>query len=346
MKRFDSDKALKKLDRKRNTSAYIKYSVFVVSILMFVVGVIYFTKAVFTSNEEFTIIDAKVGEFSSGDITIAYNVEGVNKKTITDRTDLYYLSNTCTNDVTLEVTNGDWQNATYRNLGYDGTKCTLYFAKPTIKYYLDDVEVDKETALSYYYDMESFPLCNKGASIIYNENDNTYTTSDVTETDTTCNVYFTTNEIYSVEISTVNFTSSQTQLNINYGGSNTLVITPYEGYYLSSASCSNGYSIDAITGENTTGEQVITITNNGYAGVGTCTITGASPYKYWTAGYNRYEYSSSRVPDTVYSDYRSLITSGKTQAFARTTYSNGNPSMHGSCLYYGTNDKMFCLDRK
>ena len=74
MIKIDNDKDLRKLNRKRNTSTYIKYSVFVVSILMFVAGVIYFTKAIFTSNEEFTVLDAKVGEFQSGDLIFAFNV--------------------------------------------------------------------------------------------------------------------------------------------------------------------------------------------------------------------------------------------------------------------------------
>ena len=196
MKQFNADKELKKLNRKKNVTTYIKYATFTLSILAFVASVIYLTKADFTSNHEFTIIDAKVGEFSSGDITIAYNVEGISKKNLDDDLSHYhYLSNSCTNDVTLTVNDGNWQNASYSGLGANGTKCTLYFAKPTIHYYLDNVEVENTPDNSKYFDVTANNSCDKGASILFDKTNWTYSTSNVNETGTICNLYFSTTEV-------------------------------------------------------------------------------------------------------------------------------------------------------
>ena len=343
MKTFDSEKALRKLNRKRNTSTYIKYSVFIVSILMFVAGVIFLTRAVFTSSEEFTVIDAKVGEFSTGDLIFAYNVEGTNQKTLPeDMSNYFYLSNSCTNGTTFTVTGTDWQNGTINNISKNGTKCTMYFAKPTIRYYLDGVEVSKETAISNHFDISTAPTCDKGATITYDESTNENTTNNVTEIGTICNIYFKANPSYSVTISVTNGTTSENTIYVGYGGNGTVTITPTTSdYYLASASCTNGYTTSAVTGEDSTSPQTITIFNENNNNNSECTFVEAplvnqDGYNYWRSTTH---YSSKSAPSTVYANYARV----GSKSLVRTSYSNGSPTGHSACIN-PSGTLLFCIN--
>lgn len=66
-----------------------------------------------------------------------------------------------------------------------------------------------------------------------------------------------------------------------------------------------------------------------------------SGYQYWKSSST---YSSTNAPATVYPNYASVVTANTTSTLIRTIYSNGNPTKHGVCLYYGYNNKIFCLD--
>ena len=79
---------------------------------------------------------------------------------------------------------------------------------------------------------------------------------------------------YGVTINTSNANKSTGSLNINYGGNGTVTITPTSGYYLSGASCTNGYTTNATTGTSKTGAQTVTIYNNSKTTGSTCTFTG------------------------------------------------------------------------
>ncbi len=79
---------------------------------------------------------------------------------------------------------------------------------------------------------------------------------------------------YGVTINTSNANKSTGSLNINYGGNGTVTITPTSGYYLSGASCTNGYTTNAQTGTSKTGAQIVTIYNNSKTTGSTCTFTG------------------------------------------------------------------------
>ena len=65
-------------------------------------------------------------------------------------------------------------------------------------------------------------------------------------------------------------------------------------------------------------------------------------YQYWR---DTAQYTSTSTPSTVYPSYTSVATSGTTSTLVRTLYSNGSPTIHGACLYYGTTNKIFCLDQ-
>ena len=50
---------------------------------------------------------------------------------------------------------------------------------------------------------------------------------------------------------------------VGYNASRAIKVTPSRGYYLKSVTCNNGYTTNAVVGEEATGEQTILITNNG-----------------------------------------------------------------------------------
>ena len=65
-------------------------------------------------------------------------------------------------------------------------------------------------------------------------------------------------------------------------------------------------------------------------------------YKYWNDDFRSTNYTPTSVPTTVYDDYSNLISGSGPNAFVKTTYNNGNPSGHSTCLYY--NNNVFCID--
>ena len=78
---------------------------------------------------------------------------------------------------------------------------------------------------------------------------------------------------YKVTINATNATSNKASLNINYAGTGTVTITPNDGYYLSSVSCTNGYTTTATTGVDQYAAQTVTIKNNSKTTTSTCTFT-------------------------------------------------------------------------
>ena len=74
---------------------------------MFVLGmtIMYFSQASFSTRVTFDVIDARVAPFQSGDVVFAYNVDGKSVSSLEDNGLPYaYISSSCTNDVTYEVT--------------------------------------------------------------------------------------------------------------------------------------------------------------------------------------------------------------------------------------------------
>lgn len=76
---------------------------------------------------------------------------------------------------------------------------------------------------------------------------------------------------FNVSIVSNNSLVDSNTVNINYGGSNTFTLTPNTGYYLSSVSCTNGYTASAVL--NSLDNQTITINNNNMDNSSTCTLT-------------------------------------------------------------------------
>ncbi|MBO7657182.1 DUF1566 domain-containing protein, partial [Candidatus Saccharibacteria bacterium] len=87
-------------------------------------------------------------------------------------------------------------------------------------------------------------------------------------------------ESYTITITNSNTTSGANSLTIPFNGSATVSVTPVSGYYLSNVSCPSGYTCTGYnTGSSYTGQQTVTITNNGTTAGGTLAFTGtASAY--------------------------------------------------------------------
>lgn len=106
---------------------------------------------------------------------------------------------------------------------------------------------------------------------------------------------------YNITINTgSNVSKSASTVNINYGSTGTVTITPSAGYYLSSASCTNGYTTNATTGTSSTGfaAQTITIYNNNKATASTCTFNvtlGSFTVNFNSNGGNSPSFSSKTV---------------------------------------------------
>ena len=77
---------------------------------------------------------------------------------------------------------------------------------------------------------------------------------------------------YDVTITTENATASSSTVKVAYGSSGTVTITPSSGYYLSSATCTNGYTTNAVVGKSSKSAQEITISNNNKTLASTCTF--------------------------------------------------------------------------
>ena len=96
-------------------------------------------------------------------------------------------------------------------------------------------------------------------------------------------VSFTLGNTYRISFTKTNISSpSSSYVDVAYGGSTTVTVTPSSGYYLSGFSgCPSGWSCTGVsTGTSYTGNQTLTLTNNSSVNTGTITLTGtvADPY--------------------------------------------------------------------
>ena len=105
MKEFNKERELNKLRLKNNKSKYIKYTSVIVSVVILLVGIIYFTFAKFESNKSYTLIEGKIGDYSTGDIILSYVVDGIKQDVPPGKNDGYlFKSISCTNG------DGTWLN--------------------------------------------------------------------------------------------------------------------------------------------------------------------------------------------------------------------------------------------
>ena len=125
LKEFNKDKSINKLHIKRNKDKYITRFTLVLSLVIFIAGIIFFAYARYESEREFTLINATVGDFVSGDYTIAAYVDNVKSRSIPAKDSGYYLQK-----VECESGVGTWDSNNW-SLTVEGatqqTKCYVYF---------------------------------------------------------------------------------------------------------------------------------------------------------------------------------------------------------------------------
>ena len=183
MKEFNKDKALTKLKLKKNKNTYIKYGSIILSCVILIIGIIYFTFAKFESNQSYTLINGKVGDYTSGDITLSYVVDGVSQSTPPGKNDGYVIKSVnCTNAI------GTWDSTRW-GLNVDDitgkAKCNLEFEEATyniVQKWLATANINKSyTTLSEVFnDTETLnTLTNNNNSCDYLKN-STEWISDVT----------------------------------------------------------------------------------------------------------------------------------------------------------------------
>src|SRR5574344_1712899 len=135
--KFNKDLELKKLKYKQNKSKYIKVGTLVLSVFILVMGIIYFTYSKFTTTNKFDVVNAKVGEFVSGDYTIAAYLDGEKSNTIPAKTDGYVVDKIeCNNSATATWDETNW-GILITGSTTSGTKCNVYFVPSFAKHLLD-----------------------------------------------------------------------------------------------------------------------------------------------------------------------------------------------------------------
>src|SRR5574344_1366650 len=152
---FNAKKEYQKLMFKRNKGKYIKYGTIILSVCLLIFAIMYFSFSKFSTTKKFNVINAKVGDFSSGDYTIAAYIDGTKTSTIPLKTDGYNIDKVeCSNDAVGSWDSDKW-GITIINATVSGTRCNVYFT--TGKSY-DYTGSEQTFTLSFtgYYQLETW----------------------------------------------------------------------------------------------------------------------------------------------------------------------------------------------
>ena len=126
---------------------------------------------------------------------------------------------------------------------------------------------------------------------------------------------------YNISVDAIHGTVSERNLTVVHGGSKTITVIPDSGYSLKSATCDNGYTIDAVLGSETA--QEVTINSNGNTGDSTCAIS--------------FRKASCVVTQSKYvRSYNDGIGPQMDGTFTGTYNCNGTNGSIQSCSYVGT----------
>ena len=148
---------------------------------------------------------------------------------------------------------------------------------------------------------------------------------------------------YSAALELIDTQSSKENVTLKFGGSGTVDITPKTGYFLESASCTNGYTQNAELGLAKTGKQTVTISNNNIKNLSTCTfkslpaypvITGGS--KTWVTGTKTYRVTRP-TPSSEVVRYEYYVTSSDSEpadnVVATGTFTNNEVTISNTGKY-------------
>src|SRR5574344_1824351 len=96
---FNAKKEYQKLMFKRNKGKYIKYGTIILSVCILIFATMYFSFSKFSKTKKFNIINAKVGDFSSGHYAIAAYIDRTQSSTFPAKKAGYSVDKIeCTND--------------------------------------------------------------------------------------------------------------------------------------------------------------------------------------------------------------------------------------------------------
>ena len=132
---------------------------------------------------------------------------------------------------------------------------------------------------------------------------------------------------YTVTINKTNVTTNYSSRTINYGSSNTITVTPSSGYYLKSASCTNGYTTNAVVGENATSTQTVTIYNNNNDVYSECTFVGEKMKLNFLAYLNSLPSSDSVIHQDETSDKNMRFIGGNPSNYVSVPLSDGSEEL-------------------
>ena len=132
MKKFNREKALRKIEFKRKWRSYSRYVYIAVPCVLCCLLCLYFAYSKFFVSEEQAVIRTTVGDFIYGDVVIGAYIDGEYSSTIPGKNDGYVVDKvSCENGAAGKWNNDDWGLLT-TNLS-KRTKCNVYFKKLTSK---------------------------------------------------------------------------------------------------------------------------------------------------------------------------------------------------------------------
>ena len=131
MKKFNREKALKKIEFKRKWRSYSRYVYIAVPCVLCCLLCLYFAYSKFFVSEEQAVIKTTVGDFIHGDVVIGAYIDGEYSSTIPGKNDGYIVEKvSCDNGAVGKWNEDDWGLLT-TNLS-KRTKCNVYFKKEPI----------------------------------------------------------------------------------------------------------------------------------------------------------------------------------------------------------------------
>ena len=145
LRRFDKNASSFKNSLNHKKDTYIKYGTLIFSFAVIVFIYVYFTRAAFNSNTDFSVINASVGDFVT-DYTLSYYLDNTlvnNAPTPTD--DVAFDHVTCDKNATATFDKGEW--AASISATEQGTKCKVYFVTDNNAWQLPG-GVDLETGMT------------------------------------------------------------------------------------------------------------------------------------------------------------------------------------------------------
>jgi energy-converting hydrogenase Eha subunit B len=130
--KFNPKIAKLKLKLSQNREKYLKVGTLIFSVVILIIGILYFAYAKFSTTNKFKVVQTTVGNFTTGDYTLAAYVDGTKSDNFPEKNGGYVVSNIeCNNNASASWNHENW--GIYINgVTKSGTKCNVYFIKGTL----------------------------------------------------------------------------------------------------------------------------------------------------------------------------------------------------------------------